>query len=167
MKKELRDKLFCIILITFTTIYPFTLFFKVYEHKYNAINGETVVKVVDKYNLVTVNSISTFMFISSIIFIVLSLSLAILSFVEIKKNNYYSLYFRIIFSIYVVISATFSTFASFYLLSMLFMIIACHMFLIYYDMKKNKRKLSNSLIYGITYLMFLFVLLISFANIPK
>lgn len=167
MKKELRDKLFCIILIIFTTIYPFTLFFKVYEHKYNVISGESVVKVVDKYNLISINNISKFMFASSIIFIVLSLSIAILSFLEIKKNNYYSLYYRIVFSAYVVISATFSTFAGLYLLSMLFMIIACHMFLIYYDIKKNKRKLSNSLIYGITYLLFLFVLLISFANIPK
>ena len=167
MKNELRDKIFCIILTIFSVVYPLTLFFDVYEYKHNVVDGDKVVKVVEKYNLINVMNVSKFSFVTSLIFIVLSLSVAILALLEIKKNKFYSLYFRIIFSILTVITAAFSTLVSFYLVSMLFMIIASHMFLIYYDMKKNKRKLSNSLIYAITYLMFLFMLIISFGNMPK
>lgn len=167
MKKELRDKVFCIIMAIILFVYPLTLLFDVYEHKHSVVVDGVIKRVVDKYNLINVNNVSNFALVTSVIFIVLSLSVAILSIVEIKKNNYYSLIYRITFSSLTVISASFTIFVSFYLVSMIFMIVAAHMFLIYYDIKKNKRKLSNSLIYGITYFTFLFMMIISFGFMPK
>lgn len=167
MKKDLRDKVFSIILLIFSIIYPLMLFFDVYEYKHKEIDGDTITKVVDRYNLINIKDISTFMLVFSLVFIVLSLTVAVFTILEIRKNNYYSLKYRIIFSIYTVVSATFGFYASFFILSMLFMIIAAHMFLIYYDIKRNKRKLSNALIYAITYVMFMVMMIISFGALPK
>ncbi len=167
MKGELRNKLFLIIVSAFCFIFPFTLFFDVIRYSYKAKGSDGLVHtIVDYYNLVNVHDLSKYVFAFCMIIFIASLIVSIIALIDLLKKKYFTLYFRIIFSVFVVLLALITHYLSYYLMVALFMFIASHMFLIYYDIKTNKHKLSNSLIYAITYLSFLVFAIISFAFVP-
>jgi hypothetical protein len=166
MRENLRNKIFLIIVSVFTAIFPFTLFFDVLKRKVvkDSIDGPK--KVIEYYNLVSIKGLSNFVFAFCMIIFILSLVVAVIGFIDMAKKKYFTLYYRIIFSTLVVSLSLIVFFLSYYLMVVLFMLIASHMFLVYYDIRTNKRKLSNALIYACTYTAFLIFMIVGFACCP-
>ena len=165
-KTTLRNRIFLIIVSAFSFIFPFTLFFDVFTRKITKDTVDGPKRFTEIYNLVSIKDLSNFTFSFVMIIFILSLIVAILGVIEIIRGKYYTLLFRIAFSIFVVSLSLIIKFLGYYLMVALFMFIASQMFLVYYDMKTNKRKLSNSLIYAFTYLAFIIFMVVGFICVP-
>ena len=166
MRETLRNRVFLIIVSAFAFIFPFTLFFDVFTRRITKLSEDGPKKVTELYNLVSLHDLSDFIFAFSMIIFILSLIVAILGIIEIVRGKYFSLLYRISFSVFVVTLALIVNFLGFYLMAALFMFIASHMFLVFYDIKTNKRKLSNSLIYAFTYTAFLIFMMVGLVCSP-
>ena len=78
-----REKIFYVVMIIFYMLFPFTLFFDVYERRIT-IYG---VKVVQKYNLISIKDVSIFPLVMSILFIIISLVFAVFLIIDLYKNT--------------------------------------------------------------------------------
>ena len=165
-KETLRNRIFLIIVTVFSFIFPFTMFFDIFTRRITKATLDGPKRITEIYNLVGLYDLSEFTFSFAMTIFILSLIVAIIGIVELVRGKYYTLLYRIVFSVLVVSLGLIVTFLGYYLMVALFMLIASHMCLVYYDMKTNKRKLSNSLIYGFTYLSFLIFMMIGIALTP-
>lgn len=165
-KTTLRNRIFLIIVTAFFFIFPFTMFFDIFTRKITRQTLDGPKRFTEIYNLVSLKDLSNFTFSFAMIIFILSLVVAILGVIEIIRGKYYTLLYRISFSVFVVSLSLIIKFLGYYLMVALFMSIASHMFLVYYDMKTNKRMLSNSLIYAFTYLAFIIFMVVGFICVP-
>ncbi len=162
-----REKIFYVVMIIFYLIFPFTLFFDVFEYKYTALKEDhTTVKVVEKYNLVNIKDLSIFPLIISILFIVISLVLAIILIIDLYKGKYYSIYVKLLSCASTVIFMGLVFYFGLYLMGLFFMIICCNLFMLSFDIKLNRKYKLNLLIYIPTYLLFIVMMLLAFGFQP-
>lgn len=157
-----REKVFYIVMIIFFALAPFCLFFNVFDErkKLKTIDG-TVETVITKYNIVNIKDISTFSLIISILFIILSLTFAVFLIIDLYKNNYYRTRIKVLSGVNLVIFSGLLYYFSIALGTAFFMIVCCNLFMLSFDLKLNKNRKKNLLIYVPTYILFLLMIIIS------
>lgn len=153
-----REKIFYVIMILFYMIFPFLLFLDVYEKKVL----KDGVKAVVKYNLINIKDVSIYPFVMSILFIVISLVFAVFLIIDLYKNTFYRVHIKILSGMSLLAFSGLIYYFSLFIGSMFFMIICCNLFMLSFDIKLNKKKKLNLLIYIPTYILFLIMLIISF-----
>lgn len=162
----MREKVFYIIMAIFSFLIPPTLFFDVYEYRYIKNSGEANVRVVDKYNLVNIKDVSNFPLIISIIFMVLSLTLAIMLIIDLIKGKYYRLHIKLLNCATTVSFIGLVLYFGIYLGILCFIIICFNLFILSFDLKLNKNKKTNLIIYIPTYLLFLVMMVLAIGFQP-
>ena len=162
-----REKVFYVVMIIFYALFPFTLFFNVYEYRRTAkaIDG-SVAKIVDKYNLINIKEVSNFAFSISILFIIISLALAIIMAFDLYEKKFYKTEVKVLSGLTCVVFSGLVFFFSVYLGSLFFMLVCCNLFMLSFDVKLNKNKKNNLIIYIPTYLLFIFMLFLALVFHP-
>ena len=154
-----REKVFYIVMIIFYAIFPFTLFFDAFAvrtHKHNADGG---VIVTNYYNLVNIKDERIFPFVIGIVFIVLSLAVALLLVMELIKGKFYTTYIKIATGAIMILLTTIIWHFGILLGAIFFMAICCNLFILSFDLKLNKNKMKNFAIYFPMYFIFLLALI--------
>ena len=161
-----REKVFYIIMIIFYFLFPFIMFFDVYEYKYKAKTTDgNIVQVVHKYNITNINYESNFALVISILLFIISLIFAVFLIIDLVKGKFYRIHIKILSGIALVLCTGLVHYMSVYLGTILFMLVCCNLFILSFDYRLTKKRGLNLLIYIPTYVMFLIMLVLSFGFI--
>ena len=155
-----REKVFYIIMIIFYALAPFSLFFDVFVQRSSkkAIDGDGVV-VTDYYNIINVKDVRIFPCIIGIVFIVISLILAILLVMDLYQGKFYKSDVKALSGLVFILLATIVWHFSLVLGIIFFMAVCNNLFMLSFDLKINRNKKENLAIYLPTYFLFLIALL--------
>ena len=85
----MRNKVFCIIISVLYFIFPILFFFNIFEHKEKRINdANELCTLIHKYSIINIKELHTFYLVIGIMFMVISLTLAVFAILEIRKEKY-------------------------------------------------------------------------------
>lgn len=155
----MREKVFNIIILVTYIILPFFLFIPFFYYKTDL--GTT------KYNIINIKDLSSAYFVIGIILLISIASVIATSIIMLKEKKYYFLPIKITSGISIIIFALFAMIYSLPLTIMMFLLISINMFIIAFDVKITRRKKPNMAIFAITYILFIFALVLSTGLIPK
>ena len=157
-----REKVFYIVMILFYAIFPFALFFEVFAFKSTRATGDGGGKLVTEYYSLADLSFRPFPYIVGIIFIVLSLILAVLLVMDLVRGKFYTAYVKIVSGAVMILLAMLAHYYGIVLGAMFFMAICCNLFILSFDLKLNKNnptsKPNNVIIYVPMYVIFMIML---------
>ena len=166
MKNNRREKIFYIVMIIFFALFPFTLFFNIFEYrKAYEVDGVMHHNVI-KYDLVDIKDLSLFPFIVGILFIVLSLIFAVFLAIDLYKGKFYTIYIKILSGLTFIVISGLVFYFSIFLASIFFMVVCCNLFILSFSLKLDKKIKLNLLIYIPTYILFLVMLVLSLGFYP-
>lgn len=157
-----REKVYYIVMIIFFALSPFALFFDCYEKRSKQTIDGVVSQVVSKYSIININNVSTFSLVVSILFMVFSLAFAVFLAIDLYKGKYYRRHIKILSGINLVLFSGLIFYLSILLGTIFFMIVCCNLFILSFDYKITRKKKENLLIYIPTYILFIFMIIISF-----
>ena len=155
----MREKVLNIILLVVYAIFPIFLFVPFFYYKTDS--GTT------KYNIINIKDLNMAYFVIGIILLISIVSVIAASIIMLIKKNYYYLPIKITTGLSIILFAFYAMIYSLVLSIIMFFIITLNMFIIAFDLKLNKRKKPNMAIFAITYLLFIFALVLSTGLIPK
>lgn len=160
----MKNKVFCIIIASFYAVFSILLFFPffVFKHVYHPAEGKTAT---DKtyYSILDIkDSVNGSIFlVFAILVLIASLFVIFTAIYQIIKKDYFNLLIKISTSIVVVLFAVFALMYTMVFTIALFLMICLNMFVIAFDVKQNKRKKGNIICFILTYVPFVFMLIVS------
>ena len=155
----MKGKVFNIIYIITYSLIPIFLFLPVFYYKEN--------KTTTKYNIFNIKDLNMAYFVIGIILLVSIIGVIVCSVISLIKKNNYSIYLKLSSGISIILFALYAMIYSMYLTIIMFLIVTLNMFIIAFDIKETKRKKPNMAIFAITYILFIFALIISAGLIPE
>lgn len=155
----MREKVFNIIILVVYALLPILLFIPLFNYK----SG----KEITKYNIINIKDLNLAYFVIGIILLVSIVFVIVSSIIQLLKKDYYSMLLKISSGISIIIFALYAMIYSLVLSIIMFLIVSINMFIIAFDLKLNKRKKQNMAVFGITYLLFIFALVLSTGLLPK
>lgn len=158
-----REKIFYMVMIIFYSIFPFALFFDVFQVTSTKSTVDGLKTSVDYYNLTNIGSYRIFPLVIGILFIVVSLVLAVFLVADLVNSKYYRAHIKILSGVVMILLASIAIRFTVFLGGIFFMAACCNLFILSFDMKLNKgkegNKSKNLVIYIPMYIIFLIILI--------